>query len=348
MTKHPPDLSDRARRLSMALTDWSRRRVPLEHLWQLLDTVDPATRTFLHRRQLLADTLAELTAARLIQLPAQASYDRTEHPALPRFITLPRPDRAQPLATPIVWHPALSWAAETATAATHRPALEKINRWLFTNRGTLTVPLRERSLEILGDEKALDRLCTTSLFGPDRLTLDLLRARRVTPPIHTTRVGDGPILLVVENSDTFDSLRTVLTANPGRVGLVGWGAGAAFEASVLSISAIREPVSDIAYFGDLDGKGLKIPVSADRLATTYGLPRVRPATGLYTALQHAGIAQRGQPPLNADAAAQLCRWLDRQHRHWASMALTGGTRIAQEAVGLAYLTDHDDWYGDLA
>ncbi len=347
MTNHPPDLSDRARRLSIALADWPRRRVPLEHLWQLLDTVDAATRTFLHRRQLLADTLAELADARLIQLPARASYDRTEHPALPRFITLPSPDRVRPPAAPIVWHPALSWAAETAIAASHRPTLEKINRWLFTNRSTLTVPLRERSLEILGDEKALDRLTTTSLFERDRLTLDLLRARRVTPPIHTTRVGDGPILLVVENSDTFDSLRAVLTANPGHVGLVAWGAGAAFEASVLSIAAITRPISDMAYFGDLDGKGLQIPANADRLATAYGLPRVRPATGLYAALQHAGIAQPGQPPLSADAAAQLCAWLDRQHRHWASTALTGGTRIAQEAVGLAYLTSHEDWRADL-
>jgi hypothetical protein len=38
----------------------------------------------------------------------------------------------------------------------------------------------------------------------------------------------------VENSDTFDSLRTVLTANPGRVALIGWGAGAAFEVRAFS------------------------------------------------------------------------------------------------------------------
>lgn len=344
---HEPVLSDRAQRMSVALTDWPRRRVPLEHLWQLLDTVDPATRTFLHRRQLLANALTELASARVIQLPSQASYDRTEHPALPRFITLPSSSRAQQSSAPTVWHPALSWAADATIARSHRPVLEKINRWLFTNRNTLVVPLRERSLEILGDEKALDRLQATGLFGPSRVTLDMLRARRIAPPIHTVRVGDGPILLVVENSDTFDSLRTTLTATPGRVGLVGWGAGAAFEASVLSVAAITHHVSDIAYFGDLDAKGLQVPANADRLAAAYGLPRVRPATGLYTALQKTAIHQAGQPRLGAEAAARLSAWLDSEHRDWASAVLSCGTRLAQEAVGLAYLTDHDDWLFDL-
>jgi hypothetical protein len=340
-----PALSDRACRLRAALADWPRRRVPLQHLWQILDAIDPSTRTFLHRRQLLADTLAELAAAHAIDLPAQASYDRTELPALPRFVTLPN-QLPQPTA-PIVWHPALSWAADAAITAAQRPMLEKINRWLFTSRGNLVIPQRERSLEILGDEKALDRLQTTGLFGPGRLTLDLLRARRVTPPLHTVHTGDGPVLLVVENSDTFDSLHRVLATKTTRVGLVAWGAGGAFEASVLFINTLSHPISEIAYFGDLDAKGLQIPGNADRLSAAYGQPPVRPAAGLYSALQRVGTHQAGQPRLTAATATQLSSWLEPQHREWAVAGLVGGTRIAQEAVGLAYLTGSDDWLVDL-
>ena len=90
---------------------------------------------------------------------------------------------------------------------------------------------------------------------------------------------------------------------PDRVGPVGWGAGAAFEASVLSIAAITQDISDIAYFGDIGTKGLQVPANADRLATTYGLPRIRPAaTGLYTALQQTGTPRLGQPALRAESS----------------------------------------------
>lgn len=40
--------------------------------------------------------------------------------------------------------------------------------------------------------------------------------------------------MVVENSDTFDSLRRALSEAPGRVGTLAWSAGAGFESSVLS------------------------------------------------------------------------------------------------------------------
>jgi hypothetical protein len=156
----------------------------------------------------------------------------------------------------------------------------------------MVVPLRERSLEILGDEKALDRLQLTDLFAPGRLALGLLAARRVAPPFHTVRVSGGPILLVVENSDTFDSLRTALQSRPERVGLVGWGAGAAFTASVLSLDAAAEGITDIAYFGDLDRNGLRVPATASRVAAANGLPPRPPGR----------VALRGAPKRGSRAA----------------------------------------------
>lgn len=204
------------------------------------------------------------------------------------------------------------------------------------------MPLRERSLEILGDEKALDGKLATSLFAEGRLSLDLLRARRAVPRLYTERVGDGDVLLVVENSDTFDSLVRVLTDRPGRIGSVGWGAGGGFEASVLSIS---RDVREIRYFGDLDRDGLRIPANASRLAVLSGLPAVQPAAPLYDTLFEAGQARSGQSTLSEDVAGPLVEWLDEEHRTPARALLTSGRRLAQEAVGLSCLLRWTGWHG---
>ena len=37
-----------------------------------------------------------------------------------------------------------------------------------------------------------------------------MRCRRVVPPLHYERSGNGDVLLVIKNSDTFDSLLSVL------------------------------------------------------------------------------------------------------------------------------------------
>lgn len=173
-------------------------------------------------------------------------------------------------------------------------------------------PPRERSLEIFGDEKALDRLVGSVLFGPSRLSLAQLRAYRSRPPLPTVRVGDGHVLLVVENSDTFDTMVRLLEGDPGDVGYVAWGAGAAFEASVASVGRVPG-ITRVLYFGDIDADGLRFPMSADALAVQLGLPPVEPATSLYRLLfEHGHRAAGGQPPVvdRSSGAALLLRYVD--------------------------------------
>lgn len=223
-----------------------------------------------------------------------------------------------------------------------------MNQWLHHSRGHLVVPSRERSLEVFGREKALDRLAGTALFGPGRLSLELLRCRRVVPRLHCESAGDGDRLLVVENSDTFDSLLTVLRdRSDHRVGLVGWGGGTGFEASVLSIARIDVQIAEILYFGDLDEKGLRVPANAAGLAASTGLLLVHPATGLYEAMLRHGSPQPGQRKISSEAAADLASWLDQDHRAQAVRLPTRGERLAQEAIGLSYLSRHEDWLDEL-
>jgi len=296
----------------------------------------------------MSDLIEELSAGEIIELPSAASHDRTELPVLPRFVTVPR--KEDPIATlpHVVWHPALSWVPQARATRSQEQALRLVNRWLHHNRDDLVVPSRERSLEIFGDEKAIDRMVGTGLFGPNRLSLEVLRCRRVAPRFHYESCGPGNVLLVIENSDTFDSVHSVLRdRNDHRVGFAAWGAGTGFEASVLSVRRLPRPVGEVCYFGDLDENGLRVPRNAATLAVAERLPPVRPAHGLYAALLRLGKPQCGQRKVQPDATAALVDWLCSDHRGPVRGLLESGKRIAQEAVGLAYLSRNDEWLEDL-
>jgi hypothetical protein len=337
-------LSGRARRLADILVSWPRQRVQLDELWRILDQADPTTRTDPRRRRTLAGLITELAAAQVVSLPSPRSYDHSELPALPGFLTVLRENKASDAERSIVWHPALAWVPSMALTRPQVAIMQQVNDWLHDSRDQIVVPARERSLEVFGDEKVLDRLVGSALFGPGRLALDLLRCRRVAPRLHCEPAGDGDLLLVVENSDTFDSLLTVLRGRGAhRVGLVGWGAGTGFEASVLSIARLERSIGEVRYFGDLDENGLRIPANASALAESAGLPSVRPATGLYSAMFRRAIGQSGQRKLTAEGAAVLSGWLDVEHQAEATQLITAGERLAQEAVGLSYLSEHKDW-----
>lgn len=341
--------------LERLLLAWPRRRITLAELWRLLDEADPSSRLSAYRRGLLAATLSELAATGVVAMPSARSFDRGEHPPLPRFVTVPA--RSAPAAETAdgagrtVWHPALSWVPSAALTPTQLTVVTQVDRWLHGRTDDTVVPVRERSLEIFGDEKAIDRLEPTGLFTSGRLSLDLLRCRRTVPRFVWERVGHGDLLLVVENSDTFDSLVNVLrepadsASAEHRVGIVGWGAGAAFEASVRSIANL--PVARVRYFGDLDEAGLRIPAAASAVASAAGLPRIGPAVGLYDVLLRLGRPQPGQRRVPAAAAATVCEWLENRHRSPAEELLRSGQRIAQEAVGLRYLRRHVDWSAGL-
>jgi hypothetical protein len=348
MTSTDATLSLRAQRMADRLADWPRRRIQLAELWELLDQIDPSSRLHVRRRRILSELITELAAAGIAGLPAARSWDRLEIPALPRFLTLlrdtppPKPPQA------VVWHPSLAWAPQASLTRSQMHTVEQVNHWLHHSRDSDVVPSRERSLEVFGDEKALDRLVGTALFGPGRLNLGLLRCRRIAPRLHCEPASDGDVLLVVENSDTFDSVLTVLRdRDDHRVTLVGWGAGTGFEASILSVALMDRMITEIRYFGDLDENGLRVPANAAALAASADLPPVRPATGLYGVLFRRGTPQPGRRRLPTESAADLARWLGAEHHAQAARLLLSGERLAQEAVGLSYLSRHDDWLEDL-
>ncbi|WP_138733591.1 Wadjet anti-phage system protein JetD domain-containing protein [Modestobacter excelsi] len=344
----PALLTPRAGRLAAALEEWPGRTVPLADVWALFAAADPASTASPTRRETLAATLTALAAAGV--LTPSKTVDRTAMPPLPTRVTLPAAaptESAAALARAVPWRPELAWAMSARLTVGQVSALQTINAWLRDRgRDDDVVPLRERSLELFGREKQLDRTLTTALFSPGRLTLGLLRTFRARPPLAARRVGDGPVLLVVENSDTFDTLSRALTVAPGEVGHIAWGAGAAFEASVVS-TADLSGVRAVAYFGDVDADGLRIPASAAVVAVAEGLPAVRPAAGLYQLLLDAGTPQPGQPVVAPERAASLARWLEEEQRGSAVGLLTGGARLPQETVTARRLAAYPGWRAGL-
>jgi hypothetical protein len=332
-------MNPRAAALAQQLAQWSRRRLSLDEVWTLFDRADPTSAGSAQRRQLLLDALQELVDAGIIG--RFRPVDDGLRPSLPLSIRRVTPASAPTAPKRIVWHTELRWAEEIRLNEQQAELLSAVNTWLFRGGAKkCLVPLRERAYEITRNEKAFDG---ARLFG-GKLTHEILRAYRAPLPLHVVRVGDGPDLLVVENGDTFDSLRRTLTARPGAIGRVAWGAGAAFEASVFSLAtADAVTPARIHYFGDLDVDGLRIPASASALAVESGLPPVRPATALYTALFALGDPQPTRRRVEADRRRELASWLDPQHRTAAAKLLERERRLAQEAVGLVALSTLDDW-----
>jgi hypothetical protein len=253
---------------------------------------------------------------------------------------MPKPQR--PAEPQVSWHAALHWVpaflASERPTRTERALLRAVNRFLGAGNSGLVVPLRERSLQLTGDEKALDTMSRGRLFAPGRLSLDLIAARRTSPPVVRHRVGTGPVTLVVENYATYDSLTAALPAD-GEVGEVVYGAGNTVGV-VLTALADASPVGALAYFGDLDVRGLEIAAAGTRLAVDLGLPPLVPAARLYRLLvEHGHQAPAGTKPDAAKARAAV-RWLPASLRGAVLNLLAAGNRLAQEAVGLDLLHRH--------
>lgn len=347
-------LSESADCLAATLNSTTERRAEQAAILAAFDQACPGTAGTPQGRLVLSALLDELADHHLVELPrGRAGWDDAQ-PPLPRWLRLPLPPKpatqSMRAMAPVVWRRELSWAGTDQLTRAQIEVLKTINRWLRDtdgddNRRTV-IPMRERSLEIFGDEKRLDALATTTLFAPSRLTLATLFTERIPPPLAYERVGDGGIILVIENSDTFETLSALLAGNCGQVGYVAFGSGHAFEASVARISKLVG-VTDIAYYGDLDNDGLTIPQRANVSATALGLPPVRPAASLYRLLVRQDVRGRAPKQVDALVAERRVSWLPTTVRRRAADILVAGDRLPQEATGTVLLQRDDSWRNDL-
>jgi hypothetical protein len=203
------------------------------------------------------------------------------------------------------------------------------------------VPIKERSLQIFGDEKRLDALLASALFRLDRLDLRRdLRCEVVGEPLAWKRgpkEADEKPIIVIENAATWHSycrwnIQTKLFS------AVVYGCGNRFVDGVRYLPDIFAEIGgtrSVLYFGDLDPQGLRIPQEASLRAEAIGLSKIAPHLWSYRELLNRGARSpqscEGEPP-----SLTLCDWLGELSES-ARQVLALNQRIAQEHIGWEFL-----------
>lgn len=336
--------------LAVAITAAGRRGASLEDLWHAAFAVEPELASSVDRRPRLLSSLERLAAsARIRPWPARRSnFEHSSNPPLPLMVRAPRAParehRARPL-LPADLRPELGGARKLDRIRADEVAtLVAVNEFLRDFDSTRpAVPVRERSLEIFGDEKRLDAVRGQRLYAVGVLSDDLLRCFEVHPPFVFQRVSDSSTALVLENHHTYDSASRVLKTDPHDVGVVIYGAGRAFSASVTYLADLDPAVKQAYYFGDLDSAGLSIPASAHIVGQSAGVAPVVPAVGLYRTLL-ASLHRRPANSVPAVVTARLVAWLPEELQAGAAELLTSGHWLPQEAVGLEIMASLDLWF----
>lgn len=330
-----------ASRLVRALKKTGRRRIPLAMLRQQFASACPELAEQPDRRSRLAETLRSAADTGEILFPRGArSWDRAGGAALPGFVLLatPRPQRVPAVEPGYAWHPLLSFAVRERNRLRLESA-KLINEWLKSDPDlSFIVPIKERSLEIFGDEKRLDQLrgSTTTLFGQVSLTAIGCRICPVPLPFEAGPYdARGRPILIVENNDTWASF-SEWNRGASRYAAVAYGGGGhgkslGYDETFIDELLDRFEATELFYFGDIDPQGLHIASrAAERRARRQACP-LRPAATLYGwllahgARTHLKRAERASP---ADLA-----WLPMELREPVDTLFAGRQRIPQEALG---------------
>ena len=332
-------MSERSRMLVERLRGGRKLTVAIRDVEHVFGEVLPHLARDVSSRAHLLEVLREAEGEGELRLN-KSRFDRFARPYLPATVVLARIEGQEPgrRRRSLAVRPDLEWALQVPLSDEEAAFVVAVNRFLRDLReDEPVIPMRERSLEIAGDEKVIQGLLGGRLFAEGRLSLGMLRCSPTTPPFGYAEVGPPPVLLVVENQDTYWSLRRLIRPEHG-IGLVAFGAGHVFASSVLYICELPRVVERVIYFGDVDGRGLETPVVAGLVAERWDLPRVEACGRLYRLLF--SVAQPQPSPakaLSASTARRRAGWLPAGLQAEAVRLLTTGQRLAQEAVSYKVL-----------
>lgn len=317
-----------------------RKRVVLDEVRRAFFASHPEVMTSPERNARLLERLRALEAAGALSLPAAGSWEKVGNPPLPQWVQLVR---AEPVPTRdyavVPWVPELGFWPELKPAALE--AALAINEFLLRRRTTLTrVPIKERSLQIFGDEKRLDALRGSghSLFG-GRLGLATLGAFVVQPPLaYRSAEAPGRPVLVVENHNTYWSFGE-WNQQAKQYAAVVYGSGSAFQGCGDALEQVLREVRGVGalYLGDLDPAGVRIPMEFNR-TRAEACTTVTPTLELYRWLLENG--RRRPLEERQERAGNLARnWLGAELGDELAALWDAGQWVPQESLGFERLTE---------
>lgn len=330
--------------LELLVERFRSRRIPLAALREEFARERPELAASGSFRQRLRARLEELEAAGRIAFPARkgGGWDRVGTPPLPKWVQRPaRPIPARTDPQGIAWLPAMAFASTLRRPEDIRTAIV-VNDFLVRNRYELRpVPLRERSLQIFGDEKALDRRCRNGTLFNGQLNLETIGAFEPPPPLPYESIGvPGSPLLLLENHHTYWSFSS-WNSRARKYSAVVYGAGWVISRCGPALATVMHQTggTGIEYFGDIDPTGIRIALKlAGQIAKTQ-LPSLRAAEELYArALQDGTRRPLGRTPSRSQLE-EAKTWLPASLHTDIENLYAACQRIPQESVGMDVLTN---------
>jgi hypothetical protein len=323
-----------------------RKRVNFEQLLFNFLSCRPELAEHPERLQHLQVALEDLAEQGHIELPrGNSAWTKIATGRYPKWILVKKETpQVAVSAAEEPWIKELSFCS-TFTNQTQLKAAQAINRFLISHRHDLiAVPMRERSLQIFGDEKKLDGMVKNSHLFDGRLPLSTIGALEIPHfLVHTifkrAAQRHNYRSLVVENHHTYWSI-CQWNASANLFDAVIYGAGLFFQKSEMFLDEIssQEISPEYFYFGDIDPAGFDIPLSINRRRIAESRPVMRAYMPFYRWTLENGYQNKNASSKQGLADfEQLSAFTDNHFAVLVKQLLSEGLRIPQESLGLEIL-----------
>jgi hypothetical protein len=161
------------------------------------------------------------------------------------------------------WHFVLSFIPTTSISSSVVELLIKFNQYLIHHNDKLqeSWPIRQRSLDIFGDEKILSSFLSRGWFKKN-LNLDDFGTYVPIEPFANKMFPNvkAPRAIILENLDTFH-IFCLENAKPSQnvYRYVIYGCGIQIKRQIKWINTLDFKITTLHYFGDIDYEGFEIP-----------------------------------------------------------------------------------------
>lgn len=321
------------------LTPGRRTEIDGGLLWNEVLRAIPALAAAPDRRTQYRRAIDALAAQERIRLPASSgpNWDRASTPPIPLKLWRVRPpDVSTSLkAHEIAWRPELAFVLTLNLRRDALQDLQTIQQFLCAAPDSPDIPIKERSYELFGDEKRLEKLLAGEVG--QHLTLAQLRCHGVSlTPVHTRVAGSRGPVLVVENEAAFESFSRWNQIHAA-FSMVVYGRGKEAPKYAAFIAGSAKLVgAGACYFGDLDGHGVQIADTTSEEMRGHGVI-LQPLVMAYERLAGCTPTIDEAEPTPAVWERGI-EWLPLSIAERATAMFREKRRVAQEAFGWTVLS----------